>query len=161
MNTKQLWTALTLNPCTKFFFDGVFSKDTLIDIQKKPQLIICNTDPSDQPGEHWVLFFFDEKGVDFYDSLGKDIRYYGNEFVDFVQKFSKQVTQCMERTQPENSPLCGEYCLYYAYKKALDYSMNEIVNSMTSSSVVVDFVERKFCICEKYDSCFLQKCVNC
>ena len=160
MNTKQLWTALSLNPWTKFFFNGIFSRDTLINIQEKPKLIICNTDPSNQPGEHWVLFFFDEKGVDFYDSLGRDIREYGKEFVNFVQKFSTKVTQCMERTQPENSPLCGEYCLYYAYKKTLDYSMNEIVNSM-NSSVVLQFVKQKFCTCEKYDSCFLQKCINC
>ena len=161
MNTKQLWTALTLNPSTNYYFGGIFSKDTLTDIHKKPQLIICNTDPSNKPGEHWVLFFFNENGVDFYDSLGRDIQYYGNEFVNFVKRFSKQVTQCIERTQPENSPLCGEYCLYYAYKKCLGYSMNEIVNSMNVSSVVLDLVKQKFFVCEQYDSCFLQKCVSC
>ena len=29
MNTKQLWIALTLNPKTNFYFDGIFSIDTL------------------------------------------------------------------------------------------------------------------------------------
>ena len=47
MNTKQLWTALTLNKMTNSYFDGVYSIDTLIDIEKKPKLIICNTEPSD------------------------------------------------------------------------------------------------------------------
>jgi len=32
-------------------FDGVFSIDTLPD---KPHLLICNTDPSNKPGRHWV-----------------------------------------------------------------------------------------------------------
>ena len=44
MNTKQLWIALTLNPKTNFYFDGIFSIDTLKDIKEKPSLIICNTD---------------------------------------------------------------------------------------------------------------------
>ena len=83
MNTKQLWTALTLNKVTNSYFDGVYSIDTLIDIEKKPKLIICNTEPSDQPGEHWVLFFFEEDSVDFYDSLGRDITDYGPSFITF------------------------------------------------------------------------------
>ena len=29
MNTKQLWNALTHNPATNFYFDGIFSADTL------------------------------------------------------------------------------------------------------------------------------------
>ena len=58
MNTKQLWTALTLNEVTNPYFDGIYSIDTLLDIENKPELIICNTEPSDQAGEHWVLFFF-------------------------------------------------------------------------------------------------------
>ena len=78
MNTKQLWTALTLNKVTNPYFDGVYSLDTLVNIIEKPKLVICNTQPSDQSGEHWVLFFFEEDSVDFYDSLGKDITEYGH-----------------------------------------------------------------------------------
>ena len=77
-NTKQLWTALTLNKVTNPYFDGVYSLDTLVNIIEKLHLIICNTQPSDQSGEHWVLFFFEEDSVDFYDSLGKDITEYGH-----------------------------------------------------------------------------------
>ena len=58
MNTKQLWNALTLNPVTNNYFDGIFSIDTLKDIKEKPTLIVCNTDPSDKAGEHWIFFSF-------------------------------------------------------------------------------------------------------
>ena len=75
MNTKQLWNALCLNPLTNNYFDGIYSSDTLKEIEGKPNLIICNTDPSTKPGEHWVLFFFNEISVDFFDSLGRDIKY--------------------------------------------------------------------------------------
>ena len=56
MNTKQLYNALTLNAYTNKYFDGIDSIDTLKNINEKPELIICNTDPSDKPGKHWVLF---------------------------------------------------------------------------------------------------------
>ena len=59
MNTKQLWNALCLNPITNKYFP-------LTEITEKPVLIICNTDPSNKPGEHWVLFFFRENSVDFF-----------------------------------------------------------------------------------------------
>ena len=63
MNTKQLWQALTSNPVTEPYFDGIFSVDTLKEIKTKPELIICNTDPSDKPGKHWLLFFFHNNTV--------------------------------------------------------------------------------------------------
>ena len=81
MNTKQLCNALTLNPVTNNNFDGIFSIDTLKEIKEKPTLIVCNTDPSDKAGEHWVLFFFHDNTVDFYDSLAHEITYYGSEFI--------------------------------------------------------------------------------
>ena len=88
MNTKQLWNALTLNPVTNNNFDGIFSIDTLKEIKENPTLIVCNTDPSDKPGEHWVLFFFHDNTVDFYDSLAHEITYYGSEFIYFIKRFA-------------------------------------------------------------------------
>ena len=37
-------------------FDGVFSVDRL---PSKPHLLVCNTDPSHRPGEHWVAIYVD------------------------------------------------------------------------------------------------------
>ena len=87
MNTKQLWRSLTYNIFTNPYFDGLYSIDTLKNIKQKPKLIICNTEPSNKPGKHWVLFFVDSKNsIDFYDSLGRDVSYYGPEFVNFIKK---------------------------------------------------------------------------
>jgi len=35
-------------------FDGVFSSDSLL---TKPILLVCNTDPSTMPGEHWIAIY--------------------------------------------------------------------------------------------------------
>ena len=163
MNTKQVWKALTLNSQTNAYFDGVYSSDTLKDIKEKPELIICNTDPSDKPGEHWLLFFFEGDEADFYDSLGKDLTFYGKEFVNFVNKYAKSVKQCKRRTQPLHSSLCGHYCLYYAYLRCKGKDMDYIVNSMISASDsdVVSFVYKHFYICHAFNCPMLQKCVKC
>ena len=155
MNTKQLWNALSLNPITNNFFDGIYSSDTLKEIKEKPNLIICNTDPSDKPGEHWVLFFFSEKSVDFYDSLGRDIKYYGSVFIDFIANFVEYYKQCIERTQPVKSDLCGQYCLYYAFAKCNGISMEKIINNIPNYEYVVDFVNRTYYICPQlFFNCF-------
>ena len=51
-------------------FDGVFSIDTLPD---RPRLLVCNTDPSDKPGRHWVAIYVDDDGNrgEFFDSFGR------------------------------------------------------------------------------------------
>lgn len=161
MNTKQLWNALCLNPVTNLYFDGIFSSDTLKDIKIKPDLIICNTDPSDKPGEHWVLFFFSENSVDFYDSLGREITYYGSVFTDFIKNFALDYKQCLSRTQPLKSDLCGQYCLYYALAKCNGLSMEEIVHNIPDYRYIVDVVNRNFYICPEYKCTLLQYCNRC
>ena len=95
MNTKQLWNALCLNPVTNQYFNGIYPADTLKEIREKPDLIICNTDPSNKPGEHWVLFFFSDNSVDFFDSLGRDIKSYGSIFLDFIANFVTNYEQSL------------------------------------------------------------------
>ena len=134
MNTKQSWNALTLNPVTNNNFDGIFSIDTLKEIKEKPTLMVCNTDPSDKAGEHWVLFFFHDNTVDFYDSLAHEITYYGSD-------------------------LCGHYSLYYAFKKCEGHSMEDIINNFPTKDDLVDIVNKIFYICE-FSQCSLLQCCS-
>ena len=160
MNTKQLWNALTHNPITIFFFDGIFSSDTLAFV-KEPELIIGNTDPSNKAGEHWVLFLVRGKSVDFYDTLGKDINYYGSLFLDFIKNFAHDYKQCLRRTQPIDSNLCGHYCLYYALAKCNGHPVKTIIDSMVSSDHVIDVVNKKFYIGPSNNCPLLQGCIEC
>ena len=161
MNTKQLWNALCLNPVTNKYFDGIYSSNTLKEIKERPDLIICNTDPSNKPGEHWVLFFFNQNSVDFFDSLGREIKYYGSVFLDFIANFVSNYQQCLKRTQPVNSDLCGQYCLYYAYAKCNGFSMEEIIHNISDSEYVVNFVNKNYYICPKYECSLIQCCNLC
>ena len=64
MNNYQIENILRSYPVT------VCSAD---EVRRKPgHFIRSNTQPSHQPGEHWVAFRFSNKGPDeFFDSLGK------------------------------------------------------------------------------------------
>jgi len=49
-------------------FDGVYSSDTLPD---NPKLLVANTQPSDQDGEHWISIYVDRNGDGkYFDSFG-------------------------------------------------------------------------------------------
>ena len=150
---------MCLNPVTNKNFDGIYSSDTLKEITQKPKLIICNTDPSNKPGKHWVLFFFSENSVDFFDSLGRDIKYYGSVFLDFIANFVSNYKQCLRRTQPIKSDLYGQYCLYYAFAKSNRLCMEEIISNLPNYEYVVNLVNRIYYICPKYE-CSLVQCCN-
>ena len=49
-------------------FDGVFSIDTL---PEHPRLLVCNTDPSNEPGRHWVAMCVRDGRGEFLDSFGR------------------------------------------------------------------------------------------
>lgn len=156
MNTKQLFYALSHSKITRGKFDGVYARDTLDDIQSKPQLIICNTDPSTKKGKHWLLFYFDDDVCEFFDSLGKDLKHYGVEFEQFVYRFSKTCKYSRKRTQPPASSLCGVYCLFYAFWRCQGISMKRIVKAMNNSTTVCKLVTAAFRVCSKYPCPFLQ-----
>ena len=158
MNTKQLWNALINNKVTEPFFDGIFPRDMLEIIENKPKLIICNTDPSYRKGQHWVLFYFGKTYVEFYDPLGNNISYYGKEFSDLINKFGKNYKVSKLRTQPINSDLCGEYCLYFTYGRCKGYSMEYILRTMSSAFKIVKFVNKHYCICTNSACNLLQNC---
>ena len=153
MNTKQIWQALTCNTKTEPNFDGVFPINELKNIKDKPELIICNTDPSNKLGQHWVLFFFHNDTVDFFDSLGKNMEYYGEEFINFAKRFSSKFQISLMRTQPKNTSLCGQYCLYFAYKRCTGEEMDNIIKSMVSPDHVLCFVNSNFKFCKNSGNC--------
>ena len=71
MNTLQIKRALERNTFTKKIFGGVFAADEVPKIITSPCGFVANTDPSTEPGTHWVAFYFPsrEKG-EFFDSYG-------------------------------------------------------------------------------------------
>ena len=151
MNSKQVYHALFKNPVTFPFFDGVYPIDQLEEIIMKPQLVIVNTDPSNSKGEHWVAIFFEGNSVNFFDSFGQKVSSYGEEIVNFIDRYSN-INQCIsstKRVQPLHTDICGELCLYFAYLKCLGFDLNTIIKSLSDVEKALKFVDNHYHICKK------------
>jgi hypothetical protein len=55
---------LEINRYLKKFpqFKGTYPRDMLPTINRLPACVVINTDPSNEPGEHWVAVFIDRNG---------------------------------------------------------------------------------------------------
>ena len=57
--------------CSKIFY-GVYPANKISKLSSLPTLIVCNTDTSSRPGEHWIVLYVDEKRRgEYFDSMGR------------------------------------------------------------------------------------------
>ena len=110
-------------------FDGVFSIDTL---PGNPRLLVCNTDPRNTPGRHWIAIYVDEDGCgEFFDSFGRrpnaDFERYMNRHCVSWNFNDKQLQSIV-------SKFCGHYCIYFCIRRSRGLDMLNIVRSFTSDT---------------------------
>ena len=103
------------DPIFKFRVRGCYARDTFPALQNNG-FIIVNTDPSTQPGEHWLLIASKNDTVVLCDSFGRDFRQY---FADMFAKVGQSVrlrNQSIFQYKPSStllqrpdSQFCGIY----------------------------------------------------
>lgn len=156
MNTTQIAHALEQDPIASKKFCGVFPSDLLPEsIERYPCGFVANTDPSSQPGKHWVAFYFpsEQKG-EFFDSYGKAPDYYDISFRNYLGQQSYEWDFNRRKLQSVWSDVCGQYCMFYLSYRTRGHSMNKIVNmfdnnTMSNDNKVFSFVNRHFNILPK------------
>ena len=113
-------------------FDGVFGVDNL---PKDPHLLVCNTDPSDKPGLHWIAIYIENGRGDFFDSFGRrpnaDFERYMNRHCSSWNFNDKQLQSVVNK-------LCGYYCIYFCILRSRDVDMCKIVRSFSSDNGLND-----------------------
>ena len=124
-------------------FDGVFSVDTLPD---DPRLLVCNTDPSDKPGRHWIAIYVDENGRgELFDSFGRrpnvDFEHYMNRHCSSWNFNDRQLQSVV-------SKFCGHYCIYFCILRSSDVDMCKIVRSFSSDTSLNDTLVHAF-VCRR------------
>lgn len=130
MNNFQIDTFLRTNKYTKQYFFGVFACDTLpIKIPKvnRHLLIICNTDKSSGPGQHWVAIHFSSENVaTYFDSFGM---YPQNPYIlNFMKRNSNKITFNSRMVQSVFSKYCGHFCALFLYFMVKGKSIKNFVN---------------------------------
>ena len=113
MKTPDLERILSTILKDKVNFLGVFARDGIPNvINSYPACFVANTDPSSEPGTHWVAFFLESPTkIEFFDSYGFHPSVYG-----FTQKVT---TYNHFQFQTLKSTVCGQYCIFFLYSRSI------------------------------------------
>lgn len=86
MNTNEMLHIVDLLTDLKPFFRGIFASNSLpFRVTRFPSAVVCNTDPLEEKGSHWIAFWFrNGTECEFYDSLGRLPEYYDIRLRDFI-----------------------------------------------------------------------------
>ena len=130
--------------CGRIFL-GVFAIDRLPRLlpTRWPLILVCNTDPHDRPGEHWIVLFIAARG-EYFDSFAEPPR---PTFELYLNKYCNSWTMNNKRLQSVISSFCGHYCIFYCLFKYLSYDMHAITNVFTDDTALNDYFVHTF-VCD-------------
>jgi len=120
MNSYDIERILKANSSS---FRGVFSCDTLPESNVK-ELMVCNTDPHDKPGEHRITMYLDGQRGEYFDSFGRPP---AKVFKDYMNRYCKYWTFNERQLQSICSRFCGHYCVYHCLLRASSVEMRRII----------------------------------
>ena len=123
-------------------FCGVYAIDKLPRVlpAKRPLILVCNTDPHDKPGEHWVSLSIDGSGH-YFDSFG---RRPPREIELFMNRNCSQWSFNDRQLQSAASRFCGQYCIFYCLYKSIGYDSAKIIKCFTKDTGLNDVLAHAF-----------------
>lgn len=116
MDTDEICAILRGSLKSKFC--GVYALDELVrtPFPHRPCGIVCNTQPSSAPGEHWVAIWLKEDGsAEYFDSFAQ-------KPVNVIRQFLNKQTSCgwirnHRRLQSAYTTVCGGFVILYLYAR--------------------------------------------
>ena len=144
MNARQIDKILRAK--CKDMFLGVFPIDRLPQQipHRRPLLLVCNTDPHDKPGEHWIVLFVHARDGEYFDSYGELPR---RRFKNYMDKFCSNWTRNDMQLQSIISTYCAHYCIFFCLYKYIGYSMKNITDCFLNDTSFNDWLVHKF-VCD-------------
>lgn len=133
MNTTELEALLSLDQkIERHFYHGVFALDQFVEnteVEKENRgVCIVNEQASEAAGTHWVLIYFDEKKVVFFDSFGRPPAYF--KLKAKINKLSRRKKKTLEvskqRLQSYQSVMCGGFVICFAFFLSRNYNLKTI-----------------------------------
>ena len=107
---------LSSDNITSKIFLGAFARNEIPLSFQLPACFIVNTQARNKPGQHWLAFYYDSKGICyFFDSYGRSPNYYN--FKNYIKRTAKKYYFNKIKIQGD-SYLCGLYSIFYLLFKA-------------------------------------------
>lgn len=125
-DTHTLRQVCLQDPYIARYFLDVYGADQVEcrPITQYPCCAIVNTDPIRHPGQHWVsVYWYDKDTGEFFDSYAEQpsTLYPGWQCWD-------SFSQVLHPLQAWTSDVCGDYCLYFLYKRCRGVPLRDIVS---------------------------------
>lgn len=114
--------------------------------------VVLNTDKSGEPGEHWMAYYVDLKGVNltnqpgiyFFDSFGSSP---SNEIKQLTEKIKKQgskkniefVVTHNNKSYQKNTFSCGFYCMHFLEHMIQGYPFSRYLNSGLNDKKMIEY----------------------
>ena len=134
METDQIWRLLSLDPLMCPY--AVIAKVNLPDVVSTyPSAFVCNTHDSDQPGEHWVAMYVDQRG-DYFDPYGQKAQHI--EFTNFMNEHCSEWAHNDNTLQSHMSTVCGEYSVAFLMFRCRNVSMSAFSRLFSTDLVAND-----------------------
>lgn len=130
-------------------FYGVFASDRLPNrlAGRGSKLMVCNTDPHDEPGQHWVVLYIEDSSYgEYFDSFGMPPNI---PFSTFLNKHCTRWIFNERHLQSSISHYCGHYCIFYCLHRARDKNINAIANLLTTDTGLNDYLVHNY-VCKTY-----------
>ena len=125
--SNEIYDILVADEFSKTIFKAVLARNELPSKVTYPSAYVINNKKNNHPGEHWIAFFYDEKGnVDFFDSFARGPSSYG--LTNFFYKTSKSINYNKIRCQSFFSEYCGYHAIYFILLRSRNIPLNIIEN---------------------------------
>src|SRR6266536_2138954 len=146
MNGARIERILKNDPKSSQIFRGVFAIDQLPRKPHKPALLVCNTDPHDRPGQHWIVIYLrDDDYGEYFDSFGQPPP---TIFNNYLNRNCKYWTFSDRQLQSVISRFCGHYCIYYSLWRSRGMDINAVTTRFSTDTAVNDYLVHDF-VCNK------------
>lgn len=104
--------------------------------------VICNHDPHDQPGSHWVAILIDNisKTIEYYDSTGNSPTQELNILISQFKKTYPAYKYIFNKIRHQNKDSeCGVYSIYFLVQRLLGYKFNDIIQNIINDDSIFNY----------------------
>ena len=142
MNTKEISEFLNRDLiCCKIFY-GVYPANKIPKLRSLPALIVCNTNTSSRPGEHWIVLYVDENyRGEYFDSMG---RFPTKCFKTFLDVNCTALIWNEKKLQSVISKFCGHYCIFYCLYRCRWVEVRKVAKMFTKDTSLNDWILHNF-----------------